>query len=94
MNVGGQRLLEVLLPFPFEKYSSGTAGSDSSSLQLLRSLHAVVQGGCTILHSASGAQGSLFTRSATLAICGLLDDSHSDRCEVTRGFDVRFPDDE
>lgn len=25
---------------------------------------------------SSGAQGSLFARSATLALCGLLDDSH------------------
>ena len=40
--------------------------------------------------------GSFFsTSSPTFVICGLFDDSHSDRCEVISlcGFDLHFPDD-
>lgn len=64
------------------------------SVQFLRSLHASPRWPCHLTLQPTLRQGSLVTRSPIVTVCGLLDASRSDGCEVTRGFDLRFPDDE
>lgn len=64
------------------------------SVQFLRSLHASLWWLHHLTLQPVLRQGSLVTRSPTGAVCCLLDDSRSDGREVTRGFDLRSPDDE
>ena len=73
---------------------SGIVGTYGSSMsRFLRYIQTVFHSGCTIYISTNSVGGSLFsTLPPAFVICGLINDGHSDWCEVVShgSFDLHF----